>query len=119
MGTSGSLSSLQPDDASPGLRLNSHGFTGAADQAYKPAVVRDRAIPDQPSEQRERVLRQKLVDKQLLPFQSLHCAATGMAVVIQLSINNGRVQLRHAAQTSPTTPVNLIQWLTEDELAAV
>src|SRR6516225_1692672 len=112
-------SSLQSHDAFPGFGLDSDGRTRAADQAHKSAVVRDGAIPEQPSKQSERVLRQKLVDKQLLPFQSLRCTATGVAVVIQLSINNGRVQLGDAAQTGPTTPVNLIQWLTEDELAAV
>jgi len=42
-----------------------------------------------------------------------------LTVVIQLRIHNGRVQLRDAAQASPLAPVDLVQRLAKDELAAV
>jgi len=56
---------------------------------------------EQSAEKRERVVRQRLIDKRMLPFERLGRAAAWLRFVIELAVDNIREEFRDGSQSRP------------------
>src|SRR5713226_5807139 len=74
-------------------------------------------IPEQPSEQRQGVLRDRGVDETYLSIQRLNRTATWLVVIIKGRINYFRVELSHCSQAHPRSLVPRVLRLTQYELS--
>jgi hypothetical protein len=70
-------SSLTDDPHAPffGRCLDENGRHSSIGKADEASVVSNLPVPKEPGQHRQRVIRQRLVDKRLLPFERFHRAA--------------------------------------------
>ena len=76
--------------SSPDFRIRPESDQRSAVQVQKAAVIRHRLAPKKTAQQRERVVRQCLVDERMLPLQCLGGAAAWLLIVIECRIDNFR-----------------------------
>ena len=77
---------IAPFDSSPQLRVNWKLPTAAFPQVYKPAVIADAPISEEPCPQSKSVLGEDLVHESLLSIQRLDRTATWESVIIQAAM---------------------------------
>ena len=82
-------------------------------------MVGNAPVSKEPSQQSESVLSDHLIYKGLLPFDRFRHAAARRRVIVQSAIHRFRVELKDRSQTRAASSVDLVQGLTQDELAAV
>jgi hypothetical protein len=80
-------------------------------------VFLNSTIPEQPNQQRQRVIRQRAVDEGLLSFQRLDRAATRTGVLNRRVDQLGK-QFGGSSQTFAGTPVAPVPRLPEHQLPA-
>jgi hypothetical protein len=80
-------------------------------------MMGDLAVPEQPSEQCQSVLRQHSVNEAFLPLKRLNRTAAWLVVIIEGRIDDFRVELSHRSQTRPRTLVPRVLRLTQHELS--
>jgi hypothetical protein len=81
-------------------------------------MVRNR-FAEQSAQKRERVVRESLIDKRMLPFERLGRAAARLGFVIEFSVDNVREEFRDGSQSRSFMSVDVVEWLPENELTAV
>src|ERR1039458_8378669 len=93
------------------------GFAGR--QVEKRPVVVDRAVPEQPAQQGQRLGGQRLVHKRLQPGERLQGATARIARLLFGEVDHFRVQLGDGAQAFRRGFVAAVQRLAQNELAGV
>jgi hypothetical protein len=74
---------------------------------------------EQSAQKRKRVVRERLIDKRMLPFERLGRAAAWLRFVIELAVDNIREEFRDGSQSRRFMSVDVVERLAEDELPAV
>ena len=81
----------------PHSRIGREGLHPAPGHIDKSAVVRDAAMPEQPRQERQRVIGKRRIHERLLAFQRFRCAATRLPIVVERRFHQLREQLADGA----------------------
>jgi hypothetical protein len=65
------------------------------------------------------MVRERLIDKRMLPFERLGRAAARLRFVIKFAVDNIREEFSDGSQSRRFVPVNVVERLPEDKLTAV
>jgi len=103
----------------PAARVDGQDRGGPGCQVNESTVIADLAVPKQPGQQGQGVLREDGVDKGGLSLQGFNGATARFRVVVETGIDNLRVDLGRRSQPQPGPAVPLVERLTQDELPAV
>jgi hypothetical protein len=65
------------------------------------------------------VVRERLIDKRMLPFERFGRAATRLGFVIELAVDNIWEEFRDRSQSRGFMSVDVVEWLPKNKLTAV
>jgi hypothetical protein len=82
-------------------------------------VVDQRFAPKESAQQRQRVIRQSLVDKFVLAFKRLCRTATWLGIIVKRRVHDLWKQFRHSAKPRRLVLIHAVERLSNDELAGI